>query len=129
MAVVDLAAIYGRYIECLNQQDWANLGEFVRDDAVHNGRPLGLSGYQAMLEEDFRTIPDLRFLVDLLVCQPPHVAARLWFECTPAGRFLGLDAAGRRLSFAENVFYRFRDGRIAEVWSVVDKAAIEAQIR
>ena len=30
--------------------------------------------------------------------------------------------------FAENVFYQFRDERIAEVWSVIDKAAIEAQL-
>jgi predicted ester cyclase len=35
---------------------------------------------------------------------------------------------GRRVVFAENVFYQFRDERIAEVWSVVDKAAIEAQL-
>jgi len=27
------------------------------------------------------------------------------------------------------VFYEFRDGKIAEVWSVIDKAAIEAQIQ
>jgi predicted ester cyclase len=35
---------------------------------------------------------------------------------------------GKRVNFAENVFYQFRDERIAEVWSVIDKAAIEAQL-
>ena len=35
---------------------------------------------------------------------------------------------GRRVAFAENVFYRFHNERIAEVWSVIDKAAIEAQL-
>jgi len=35
---------------------------------------------------------------------------------------------GRRVVFTENVFYRFRDERIAEVLSVIDKAAIEAQL-
>ncbi|WP_336605525.1 ester cyclase [Chromohalobacter canadensis] len=28
--------------------------------------------------------------------------------------------------FAENVFYEFRDEKIVQVWSVIDKAAIEA---
>jgi predicted ester cyclase len=129
MTEFELAAVYGRYIECLNRRDWPNLGAFVREDAVHNGRSLGLSGYRAMLEDDVRAIPDLRFVADLLVCQPPHVAARLLFDCAPTGRFLGIDVGGRCIRFAENVFYRFRAGRIAEVWSVVDKAAIEAQIR
>ncbi len=35
---------------------------------------------------------------------------------------------GRRVNFAENVFYRFEGGKVAEVWSVVDKGAIEAQL-
>jgi predicted ester cyclase len=42
--------------------------------------------------------------------------------------FLGLPVSGRRVNFTENVFYEFRDERIAEVWSLVDKAAIEAQL-
>jgi predicted ester cyclase len=32
------------------------------------------------------------------------------------------------VSFVENVFYEFRNGKIAQVWSVIDKAAIEAQL-
>ena len=113
---------------CLNRQDWANLGEFVADDARHNGRPFGLIGYRAMLENDFEEIPDLEFNIELLVCEPPHVAARLRFDCRPKGVFLGLPVNGRRVVFAENVFYRFEGEKIAEVWSVIDKAAIEAQL-
>jgi predicted ester cyclase len=32
------------------------------------------------------------------------------------------------IQFAENVFYEFRDGKIKEVWSVIDKASIERQL-
>jgi predicted ester cyclase len=64
-----------------------------------------------------------------LVCEAPLIAARLAFDCTPRGEFLGLKVDGRRVWFAENVFYEFRDGKITAVWSVVDKAAIEAQIQ
>ncbi|EHR02781.1 ester cyclase [Bradyrhizobium sp. WSM471] len=124
----DLADVYRNYIACLNRQDWPALGQFVHDDVVHNARPFGLSGYRAMLEQDFRSIPDLHFNIDLLVCDPPHIAARLKFDCTPAGKFLGLDVNGRRVSFCENVFYQFRDGKIRQVWSIIDKPAIEAQL-
>jgi len=124
----DLSAIYRNYIACLNRQDWPQLGRFVHDDVIHNGRRFGLSGYREMLEKDFDAIPDLRFSIQLLVSHPPHVASRLGFDCTPKGQFLGLDVNGRRISFAENVIYEFRDGKIVEVWSVIDKAAIEAQL-
>jgi len=125
----ELAALYRAYIACLNAQDWANLGRFVADDARHNGRSFGLAGYRAMMEKDFREIPDLHFNIDLLVADPPLIAARLRFDCRPTGAFLGLPVNGQRVTFTENVFYEFREGKIGEVWSVIDKAAIEAQLR
>jgi len=126
--VPDLADIYRAYIACLNRQDWAKLGSFVADDVSHNGRQFGLSGYREMLERDFDEIPDLSFNIELLVSDGPYVASRLAFDCSPRGRFLGLDVNGRKVSFAENVFYEFRDGKIVRVWSVIDKTAIEAQL-
>jgi predicted ester cyclase len=81
-----------------------------------------------MLERDFEEIPDLRFNIELIVYEAPHVASRLRFDCRPKGLFLGLPVNGRRVVFAENVCYRFRGEQIVEVWSVIDKGAIEAQL-
>jgi predicted ester cyclase len=127
--MTDLSDVYRGYIACLNRQDWAGLGAFVDDAVCHNGRPFGLSGYRDMLVRDFAEIPDLRFNIELLVCDARFVASRLAFDCSPKGRFLGLDVNGRKISFAENVFYEFRESKIVQVWSVIDKAAIEAQLR
>jgi len=128
VASVELAEIYKSYIACLNARDWPKLGQFVGDNVSHNGRLLGLSGYREMLEKDYSDIPDLRFNIELLVADPPYVASRLAFHCSPKATFLGLDINGRTLSFTENVFYEFRDGKIMNVWSVLDKTAIEAQL-
>ena len=128
MTDAELATTWRDYIACLNAQDWPRLGLYVAHDAVHNGRAFGLQGYREMLENDFREIPDLQFNVELVTCDPPNVAARLSFDCTPTGQFQGLPVDGRRIAFTENVFYEFRDGKIAQVWSVIDKAAIEAQL-
>jgi len=124
----DLSQAYRGYIACLNAQDWDNLGQFLRDDVRYNGETVGVGGYRAMLEADFRAIPDLVFTIDLLVTEPPHVAARLKFDCTPVGELFGLPVNGRRVQFTENVFYEFAAGRIQAVWSVIDKAAIAVQL-
>lgn len=123
-----LADIYRQYIACLNEQDWANLGTFVADDVNHNGRRLGLSGYREMLERDFDAIPDLHFEIQLLIADSQNVASRLGFHCAPKGLFLGLPVNGRKVRFTENVFYIFENAKIARVWSIVDKLAIEAQL-
>jgi predicted ester cyclase len=123
-----LADVYRSYIDCLNRRALEDLGRFVHDDVHHNGRALGLSGYQAMIAADYRAIPDLLYAIALLVVDAPYVASRLDFDCTPQGAFLGLPVNGQRLQFSENVFYEFKDGKIWRVWSVIDKVAIEAQV-
>src|ERR1700742_2564572 len=99
MTEAELATTYRDYIACLNAQDWPRLGLYVAHDAVHNGRRFGLDGYREMLENDFREIPDLRFDIDLVTCDPPNVAARLAFDCTPVGEFQGLPVNGKRITF------------------------------
>jgi predicted ester cyclase len=45
-------------------------------------------------------------------------------------RFVSEDmVGGRRVRFCEIVIYRLRDDKIEHVWSIIDKAAIEAQLR
>jgi predicted ester cyclase len=124
----ELGDLYRGYIACLNKQDWPKLGQFVDEKAHYNGREIGLSGYRQMLERDFADIPDLHFNIELLISDPPYIACRLAFRCSPKTTFLGLDVNGRTVSFTENVFYEFRAGKIVQVWSVIDKAAIEGQL-
>lgn len=125
---VDLQQTYRDYLDCLNAKDLAQLGRFVADDVVYNGQAVGFDGYRTMIAGNYDNIPDLRFVADLLIADASHVAARLRFDCHPTSRFRDLDVNGRRVVFHENVFYRFANGRIAEVWSVIDKAEIERQL-
>lgn len=124
----DILSAYRLYLACLNARDWAALPRFVARDVTRNGAQIGLAGYRAMLEGDVQAIPDLAFTAAHLACDPPLIAARLVFDCTPVGQLLGLPVNGRKVRFAENVFYEYRGGKIAHVWSVIDKAAIEAQL-
>ena len=124
----DLKEIYRRYIDCLNTRDLDQLGDFVRDDVIYNDKKIGLTGYRAMLEKDYNDIPDLKFNIGLLVSDESYIVCRLDFECTPSGIFLGLPVNGKKVTFTENVFYKFHDGKIAQVWSLIDKVAIEKQL-
>ncbi len=124
----NLAALYRRYIDCLNRQDWETLGRYVGETVSYNGKLIGLTGYRSMLEGDFRAIPDLAFDVALLVIDPPHIASRLRFDCAPKGSLFDIPVNGKRVRFEENVFYTIKDGRIDAVWSIIDKTSIAAQV-
>ena len=128
MTVPTLGERYLAYIDRLNRRDWNGLRDFVADDVIYNGESIGFAAYRAMLVTNCNDIPDLQFVIGMVVADGAHLASRLPFDCTPVGFFMGLPVNGRRVTSSENVFYRFDRVRIAEVWSVVDKSAIEAQL-
>lgn len=125
---MDLSEHYQNYIACINARELHRLGEFVSEEVIYNGRFIGLDGYRDMLAGNYHDIPDLRFVIELLVADTAAVASRLYFNCKPKAEFKGLQIDGQQVEFHENVIYRYRDGKIAEVWSVIDKAEIEKQL-
>jgi predicted ester cyclase len=102
---------------------------FVQDELSYNGKTMTRRQYQDLIAADITAIPDLFFNALIIVARGDRVACRLVFDCTPQHEFLGFSPNGERLRFAEHVFYHFRDGRIAAVWSLIDRPAIEAQLR
>ena len=125
----DLDLHYRNYLTSLNERQLDRLVEFVHDEVIYNGRPMSRADYQDLIARHIAEVPDMFFAIDLLVVRADHVACRIAFDCTPQTEFLGLRPTGRAVSFSEHVFYRFRDGRIEQVWSMLDMDAIREQMR
>ncbi|WP_033287557.1 ester cyclase [Amycolatopsis jejuensis] len=125
---MDLKTIYLGYLAALNERRFGDLDDFVHAEVTYNGEVLTRQQYAAMIDGDSQAIPDLRFDPQLLTTDGDLVACRLWFDCTPARPFFGHPPTGERISFAENVFYRFREGRIEEVWSLIDRESVARQL-
>jgi predicted ester cyclase len=102
---------------------------YVQDEVSYNGETMTRRQYQDLIAADIAAIPDLIFDAHIIVASDDQLACRLVFDCTPQHEFLGFSPNGERLCFAEHVFYHFRDGRIAAVSSLIDRPAIEAQLR
>jgi predicted ester cyclase len=128
MAEPDLETRYRGYLAALNERRLDDLVHHVHDEVLYNGRPLTREQYRDMIAGDIRAIPDLFFDAQIVVADGDGVACRILFECTPRHEFLGFTPNGERLTFAEHVFYRFRDGRIAAVSSLIDRASIADQL-
>jgi predicted ester cyclase len=127
MTTENLATVYRRYLQCLNERRWNDLHEFVSENLTYNAQPMTLVDYCAARQAEAQAIPDLRFTADLVVTSADTVAARLFFRCTPEQPILGFVPTGTQISFAEHVFYRFHDEKIEQVWSLIDTSAIAAQ--
>jgi steroid delta-isomerase-like uncharacterized protein len=128
MTNAELVTRYREYLDALNQRRLDDLVHYVHDELTYNGASLTRQQYRDMIATDIAAIPDLFYVARIIVADDHRVACRIVFDCTPRDTFLGFTPNGKRLSFAEHVFYRFVDGRIAEVSSLIDRFAIQTQL-
>ena len=128
MPDAELERHYRAYLDALNERRLDDLVRFVHDDLTYNGEPMTRAQYRDLIAADIAAIPDLTYDARIVVAAGGRVACRILFSCTPRAEFLGFSPNGERLTFAEHVFYDFRDGRIEAVTSMIDRYAIQAQL-
>ncbi len=68
-----------------------------------------------------RTIEDIATTTDL-------IAVRLTDTGTPEKEWLEVEPSKRFMRIAEFAFYRMRDGKVAEMWFLLDTPAAKAQL-
>ncbi|MDR3081018.1 MAG: ester cyclase [Streptomyces sp.] len=102
------------------------IDEIVAPDVLfHAPVPMGMTGAQALKqvwEVLLRAFPDLHVAVEDVIVEGDKVVSRNTVTGTHQGehRGLGLPATGRSVTYNEIFILRFADGRIAEIWGVVD---------
>jgi predicted ester cyclase len=93
------------------------------DVVFHAPVPTGATGVQALKQVWpvlLRAYPDLRVTVEDLIEEGDKVVARNTVTGTHQGEYLGIAPTGRSVTYKEIFICRFVNGRIAEIWGVVD---------
>jgi len=121
-------ASFRRLHEAANTRDAALLAqtidELVAPD-VRLGTPLPVraTGVQAVKEVWtilLRAYPDLHLTVEDLIAEGDKVVGRTTVTGTHQGEYMGIPPTGTSVTYNEIFIFRFQDGRIAEIWGVVD---------
>lgn len=96
----------------------------VFEPDVKQHAPFEATGTQTLKEMVFarlyRAFPDLHITLDDLIAEGDKVVEKDTVTGTHQGEFNGLPPTGKSVSYSEIFIMRFANGRIAEVWGVVD---------
>lgn len=90
--------------------------------------PMDLTGYRQFMTDALRGFPTMRHEIHYLVAENDMVAAGITLHLEHTGEYLGVAPTGRTMAVEEIVVLRFRDGKIAAEWGVLDFAALEQQL-
>lgn len=112
--------------------DFGSFGDFLHPDVVVHA-PMGLSteGPEAEKEvwrDALRAMPDIRHDIQEVISDGSTIAARAIVTGTLKGDFAGIAANGRSFKVDQGLFAKVRDGKIVEVWEIVDTASLLRQL-
>ena len=100
------------------------IDEIAEPDVLfHAPVPTGATGTQALKQVWpvlLRAFPDLHVTVEDLIEEGDKVVSRNTVTGTHQGEYMGLPPTGRSVTYNEIFIFRFVNGRIAEIWGVVD---------
>ncbi|EPS42406.1 hypothetical protein H072_3610 [Dactylellina haptotyla CBS 200.50] len=102
----------------------------VHPEVIWNSYTYSAESYIGLITRASDPAPDLKFHIDLLLADESEqrVAARLLIRGTPIKDFLGLKPTGKSVEIVEHVFYKFEDGKIREVKTVIDMDGLRGQM-
>ena len=121
-----------RRVEAINAGDFVALGEVLTPDVItHYGSGDAVHGLEGLggLLTGFNAFSDLVVTIDDLVVDGDRVGARYTSRGRQQDEFLGIPNTGRNVEFGGASIHRIQDGKIAEVWTVDDWAALTRQLR
>ena len=76
-----------------------------------------------------KAFPDVKFVIEAVVQQGDRLAARVTLEGTHQADFGGIPATGRRMKVYDFAMYRIADGKITDIWSLIDMQAMRDQLQ
>lgn len=121
------------FIETLqNRGELERVTEFVHPAFVDHSRvagvPEGPEGVAAILGMIRQAFPDHDAKIVHIVAEGDLVATYKTFTGTNSGPLFGAPPTGKRATIRVMDFVRYRDGRVAEHWNIVDMAGLMDQL-
>ncbi len=117
--------------EVINNGDYASLGELVHSDYVHRSPGEEMHGPEALkaLFESYRSaFPNLSARIEDLVVSDDKAVIAFTLTGTHSGDFMGIPPTGKEIVVHAMVLSRFRQGKIAEEWELVDMLTMLRQL-
>ena len=121
------------FLDGWNQSLFTTFADHVEDPVIFHFRGAKqntnlheLKGLVAFWKKAF---PDLSFQVLNIIVELNFAAANLVFTGTHQGAWQNVAPTGRRIWVEEMMFFRFEEGKIAEMWEVYDEAMMMKQLQ
>ncbi len=129
----DNKALMRRFHEELNKLNLGIVDKLLADDyREHNPsigeQPLDKSTAKQLFEMIYTAFPDLHRTVERQLAEGDNVVDHITYRGTHNGDFMGVPASGKQAETTAILITRIADGKIAEIWGLIDMMRLMQQV-
>ena len=130
MSLEENKSLYRHYVKLLAQPD--HIDEVIAADFIGHDLPptlpKGIEGMRAFRRAVMTAFPDQTSEILDLVAEGDKVSARILLTATHAKEYAGMKPTGRKFQVEVFETVRIEDGKVAERWSLLDRANLMQQL-
>ena len=120
------------YADIWNRHDFAVADEILAADFRFRGslgsESIGIPAFLTYVQSVHAALADYRCIIDELIVDGEHAAARMTFAGVHRGLLFGMPATGKSVSWAGAGFFRITESRIASLWVLGDVEGLKRQL-
>ena len=129
MSIEQNKGIVRRYrMEYVGGGNLAVAGEILPVEFTLNGEEINLESHKQMVTLWHNAFPDLLFSIQDMIAEKDRVVERFVCRGTHKGDLFGISPTGRRIEVIGILVHRLVDGRIVEIWEVLDLFGLLGQL-
>jgi len=131
MSTDENKAVVRRFVdEIFDQGNVAAVDELVADSFVPHTWPsvTGKEDFKQTVVRMAKAVKDPHHTIDDMVAEGDKVSVRLTSHAVQTGDVMGVKAAGKEYTIAEQHIFRVVDGKVVEHWHVADMLGMMQQI-
>jgi steroid delta-isomerase-like uncharacterized protein len=130
MSTVDNKTLVQQFFdEVINQRNLAALGQFLSPNAINHTVPAGFPQEpNQFLGLHLGAFPDMRATVEELLADGDKVIARVSYQGTHQGAFMGIPPTGKQINVMGINIFRIANGQLVEHWGLSDRVTALRQL-
>ena len=132
MSIEENKALIRRFYEEFNKKNLVALVDFIDPHAVDHsappGQPAGSEGFRQFADMILTAFPDLHFTIEDMIAEGEKVVARVTFQGTHQGMFMGIPPTGKHVTSTGIEINRIVGSKVVEHWNSYDDLGVLQQL-
>ena len=114
--------------EYVGEGNLAVADEVLSREFLLNGERIDRESHKHLISLWHIAFPDLNFTIEDLIVEQDRVIERWVARGKHAGDFFGISATGKQIEIMGILIHHIKDGRINEIWEVLDMMGLLEQL-